>query len=126
MRVMLSGGAALSKDSLEFLKICFSCSVIQGYGLTETCGGGSIMHVDDPTLGRVGPPLPSIHVKLVNVEEANYKITDKPLPRGEVWIKGPNVATRGYFKNPKKQKKISNMEDGLQLGMWDNGILMVL
>ena len=35
-------------------------------------------------LGRVGPPVQNTRVKLINWEEGNYRITDKPHPRGEV------------------------------------------
>lgn len=34
LALILSGGAALSKETHEFLRVCMSCSVIQGYGLT--------------------------------------------------------------------------------------------
>ena len=42
IRVMLSGGAPLSGATQRFMHICFSCPVLQGYGLTETCGAGTV------------------------------------------------------------------------------------
>ena len=42
IRAMLSGGAPLSKDTQYFMNACMCCPVVQGYGLTETCGGGTI------------------------------------------------------------------------------------
>ena len=35
VRLMISGGAMLSKEVQEFIQVCL-CPVIQGYGLTET------------------------------------------------------------------------------------------
>ena len=40
--MMLSGGAPLSPDTQRFMNICFCCPVGQGYGLTETCGAGTV------------------------------------------------------------------------------------
>lgn len=40
-------------------------------------------------------------VQLIDWEEGGYRHTDKPMPRGEICIGGPNV-TLGYFKNEKK------------------------
>ena len=40
--MMLSGGAPLSSDTQRFMNICFCCPVGQGYGLTETCGAGTV------------------------------------------------------------------------------------
>ena len=42
VRMMLSGGAPLSADTQQFMNICFCCPIGQGYGLTETCGAGTI------------------------------------------------------------------------------------
>lgn len=42
VRMMLSGGAPLSPATQRFMNICFCCPVGQGYGLTETCGAGTI------------------------------------------------------------------------------------
>lgn len=42
VRMMLSGGAPLSPQTQRFMNICFCCPVGQGYGLTETCGAGTI------------------------------------------------------------------------------------
>lgn len=42
MRILLSGGAPLSAATQRFMNVCFCCPVGQGYGLTETCGAGTI------------------------------------------------------------------------------------
>ncbi len=36
IRMLISGSAPLSKDTIDFLKICFSAPFSEGYGLTET------------------------------------------------------------------------------------------
>lgn len=41
-RVLLSGGAPLSAATQRFMNVCLCCPVGQGYGLTETCGAGTI------------------------------------------------------------------------------------
>jgi len=38
----LSGGAPLSEETQLFMNVCFCCPVGQGYGLTETCGAGTV------------------------------------------------------------------------------------
>ncbi|ELT94240.1 hypothetical protein CAPTEDRAFT_212677 [Capitella teleta] len=104
VRAILSGGAPLSVDTQLFMNICFCCPVGQGYGLTETCGAGTIHHNSDRNTGRVGAPLRCNEILLVNWEEGGYTTSDKPNPRGEVWIGGGNVA-QGYYKNPQKTKE---------------------
>ncbi|KAI7800817.1 long-chain-fatty-acid--CoA ligase 3a [Triplophysa rosa] len=101
LRVLLSGGAPLSAATQRFMNICFCCPVGQGYGLTETCGAGTISQLWDYSTGRVGAPLVCCEIQLKDWTEGGYRSTDKPCPRGEILIGGPNV-TMGYYKNKEK------------------------
>lgn len=38
----------------------------------------------DRSSGRVGAPTTGCDVRLVDWEEGNYRVTDKPYPRGEI------------------------------------------
>ncbi|CAI5516925.1 unnamed protein product [Closterium sp. Naga37s-1] len=98
LRYMLSGGAPLSPDTQRFINVCFNVPIGQGYGLTETCSGGTFAEFSDTSVGRVGPPIPCCYIRLVDWAEGNYRVTDQPLPRGEIMIGGPCV-TPGYWKN---------------------------
>uniref|UniRef100_A0A665ULG5 long-chain-fatty-acid--CoA ligase n=1 Tax=Echeneis naucrates TaxID=173247 RepID=A0A665ULG5_ECHNA len=98
VRMMLSGGAPLSPATQRFMNVCFCCPVGQGYGLTETCGAGTITEVADISTGRVGAPLICCEVILRDWAEGGYTSKDEPNPRGEILIGGPNV-TMGYYWN---------------------------
>ncbi|XP_062844329.1 long-chain-fatty-acid--CoA ligase 4b isoform X2 [Trichomycterus rosablanca] len=97
VRLMLSGGAPLSSVTHRFINICF-CPIAIGYGLTETCGAGTISEFSDYTTGRVGAPLICSELKLRDWSEGGYTSQDTPHPRGEILIGGPNVAM-GYYKD---------------------------
>lgn len=53
------------------------------------------------SFGRVGAPCTICDIKLVNWEEGNYRVTDRPYPRGEVILGGDNISA-GYYKLPDK------------------------
>lgn len=100
VRLVMSGGAPLSSDTHEQIKICLCVEVIQGYGLTETTSAATVMDgkwtfskeifrkltwfqllAKDMQYGRVGAPLTVTDIKLVNWEEGNYRVTNKPHPQ---------------------------------------------
>lgn len=110
VRGMLSGGAPLSGDTQRFINVCIGTPIGQGYGLTETCAGATFSEFDDTSVGRVGPPIPHCHVKLINWEEGGYTIMDSPMPRGEIIVGGPSV-TLGYFKNQAKTDEVYKVDE---------------
>ncbi|NP_001151931.2 Long chain acyl-CoA synthetase 8 [Zea mays] len=110
VRFVLCGGAPLSGDTQRFMNICLGVPVGQGYGLTETCAGAAFTEWDDTSVGRVGPPLPCCYVKLVSWEEGGYKISDYPMPRGEVVVGGHSI-TKGYFSNEAKTNEVYKVDE---------------
>merc|ERR1719235_1344852 len=56
VKFCVTGGAPISKDTLQFVA-CALGPVIQGYGATETSAASSLTMAFDASLGHVGPPL---------------------------------------------------------------------
>lgn len=49
----------------------------QGYGLTETCAGATFSEWDDTSVGRVGPPVPSVFIKVHFVRRCFFFLKGK-------------------------------------------------
>lgn len=111
MKYVLCGGAPLSPETHELITTCLCSTVLQGYALTETTSCATVMDLCDRSLGRVGNPTTVVDIRLVDWDEGNYRVTDKPYPRGEIVIGGDNVSP-GYYKMPDKTKEDFFEEDG--------------
>jgi long-chain acyl-CoA synthetase len=75
VRLMLTGSAPISKDVLDFLKICFCCEFLEGYGMTETSAGSCTTFPGDPLSGHVGGPVANVKIRLRDIPEMNYLST---------------------------------------------------
>nr|CDJ80984.1 AMP-dependent synthetase ligase domain containing protein [Haemonchus contortus] len=100
LRGVLSGGAPLNAETQRFMNICMCCPVVQGYGLTETCGAACVADINDLSTGTVGPPVRCCEIVLREWAEGGYSPFNDP-PQGEILITGDNVSP-GYFKQPEK------------------------
>jgi long-chain acyl-CoA synthetase len=113
---MCSGAAPLSATVQEMLKICFSCDVVQGYGMTETigtCSKGIPSDIAAP--GTCGQIQPCNEVRLVDVAEMGYTHKDQPHPRGELCLRGDNIF-KGYLHDPENTAKTIDAEGWMHTG----------
>lgn len=67
--------------------------------------------VDDMSMGRIGSPAQFCDVRLIDWDEGNHSVQDKPFPRGEICVGGPIVAL-GYLKQNGPNKDDFFEEDG--------------
>ncbi|KAI4315525.1 hypothetical protein L6164_028323 [Bauhinia variegata] len=105
VRLILSGAAPLSTHVEGFLRVVACAHVLQGYGLTETCGGTFISLPNELSmLGTVGPPVPNVDVCLESVPEMGYDALSST-PRGEICVRGKTLFS-GYYKREDLTKDV--------------------
>ena len=46
VRLMFSGGAPLYPETIDFIRVCMGCPLLQGYGLTETTACATLTEID--------------------------------------------------------------------------------
>lgn len=59
----------------------------------------------------MGAATTTCDIKLVNWEEGNYRVTDRPYPRGEIVVGGDSISA-GYYKLPDKTREDFYQADG--------------
>ena len=85
----VSGGAPLGERLGHFYR-GLGLSVLEGYGLTETCAATAVNRPGATHIGTVGPAFPG----------ASLRIADD----GEIWVSGGHVSPR-YHDNPEATKE---------------------
>jgi acyl-CoA synthetase (AMP-forming)/AMP-acid ligase II len=108
LRTIMSGAAPLGGELAEQVARRVGCTVIQGYGLTET---SPVTHLIRPEgenrPGSIGQPLADTECRIVDPESGEDVAEGE---RGELWIRGPQVM-RGYL-NDREATAATVDEDG--------------
>ncbi|MBI3541649.1 MAG: long-chain fatty acid--CoA ligase [Deltaproteobacteria bacterium] len=105
VRFCVAGGAPLPREIGEFMRIV-GLTILEGYGLTETCAAVTVNTLDNIKYGSIGKPLP----------EAAIKIADD----GEILVKSRKVF-REYYKNPEATREVLSTDGWFHTG--DIGVI---
>jgi long-chain acyl-CoA synthetase len=93
-----SGGAPLPVEVNQRFQRLTGCSLLEGWGMTETSPTGTFTPVHGKQkVGSCGMPTVGVTIKFFSVNDPAREL---PLgERGELCIRGPNLM-KGYWKNP--------------------------
>ena len=111
LKLTISGGMALTKDSADRWEEVTGCLINEGYGMTESSPVISFNPPGHAQLGTIGIPAPSTEVQVRDDD-------GKPLPVGEVGelcVRGPQVM-KGYWNRPDDTAKTIDADGWLQTG----------
>lgn len=95
IKVMICGSAPIAGEVVKFLRIVLGCPILEGYGLTETCGASFVTNSFDTSTEHIGGPIPGVEVKLKPVPELGYTSTAYS-EYGELLIRGCTLF-QGYY-----------------------------
>ena len=112
LKMTLSGGTAITADTIERWKSVTGCDIAEAYGLTEC----SPMVCSNPINGlgkegTVGVAAPNTALKVIDADENELPLGE----RGELCVKGPQVML-GYWKRPEASKDTLTQDGWLRTG----------
>jgi long-chain acyl-CoA synthetase len=104
LKVCVSGGAPLSQELKKKFEAKTGAKLVEGYGLTESCGVVSCNPYEGLNKpGTIGQPVAGTLVKLVDKEDPTKEVPDgEP---GELIFSGPQVM-QGYWNLPEEDEKV--------------------
>jgi long-chain acyl-CoA synthetase len=85
LKQAITGAAPIAPEILEFFYAC-GVPVMEGWGMTETTGVGTVCTLEQFKFGTVGRTLPGVEVRIAESD-------------GEILVRGDNVF-REYWNNP--------------------------
>jgi long-chain acyl-CoA synthetase len=106
LRVCVSGGASMPGELLRAFEQAFSCTILEGYGLSETSPVASFNHPDrERKVGSIGTPIEGVEMRLADEEDGV----------GEIVIRGHNVM-KGYWNKPEATAQAIDADGWLHTG----------
>jgi acyl-CoA synthetase (AMP-forming)/AMP-acid ligase II len=110
---LLSGAAPLGEGLAREVEARLGCTVMQGYGLTETSPVALVSALDGSMpKDAAGVPVAGTEVRIVDLETGAGA---GPGGRGELWIRGPQVM-KGYLNRPEETTAVLDEEGWFHTG----------
>jgi len=114
LKFCLSGGAPLPLEVRQGFEKLTGCSLVEGYGLSETSPVATCNPLDAPARpGSIGLPLPSTIISLRSIADPAIEVPAGE--KGEVCIKGPQVML-GYWNRPNETREQFTSDGFLRTG----------
>jgi long-chain acyl-CoA synthetase len=117
IKFCVSGGAPIAADTAERFERISHCSVLEGYGLSETSPVVTATPRGGVRRGSVGRALPGTTIEIRDPEHPETILPTGT--RGEICIRGPQVM-RGYYNRPAETQAVF-IDGALRTG--DIGVL---
>ena len=96
LKLCASGGSAMPVELLRGFEEAFGCTILEGYGLSESSPVASFNHRDrERKPGSIGTPIAGVEMGVV--DEDGHELPQGEV--GEIVIRGHNVM-KGYFNRP--------------------------
>ncbi|WJN58230.1 long-chain-fatty-acid--CoA ligase FadD2 [Pseudomonas sp. SO81] len=112
LKVTNSGGTALVKATAERWQQMTGCSIVEGYGLTETSPVATTnCYGKLARLGSVGIPVVGTTLKVIDDNGVEQPLGE----RGELCIKGPQVM-KGYWQREEATAEVLDAEGWFKTG----------
>lgn len=112
-----AGGMAASEGTARQWKAVTGCTMVEGWGMSETCAIGTNNPVTaEQFSGTIGLPLPGIDIAIKDEEGRSLPLGET----GEICIKGPNVMT-GYYNQPEETSQAFTADGFMRTG--DVGVM---
>lgn len=100
LKFCISGGAALPIEVKDRFEAATGCTLVEGYGLSETSPVATCNPLDGPVkAGSIGLPLPATVLSLRDLTDPAREVAKGE--RGEICIAGPQVM-KGYWNRPEE------------------------
>jgi len=108
LKMVLSGADTLHESTMKDWTKRTGSSIIEGYGLTETCSASHVNPTARPKAGSFGLPIPNMMAAVIEPDGTAFV---PPGETGELILKGPNVML-GYWNKPEESAKVFLEIDG--------------
>jgi len=110
LKLVLSGADTLHESTMKGWNQRTGSTIVEGYGLSETCATSHVNPLHRPKTGSFGCPIPGMQAAVLNAETLQFAPQGET---GELVLCGPNVML-GYWNRPDDSARAFVERDGMR------------